>query len=92
MTKRSDYTWRLAEPDVIVILDKNLGGLSVTNDADNVVQDLVEAGNDVDKLHLVYRDSIGRYDLMITARGKFDGFAPLGTKDEDKAVALARAG
>lgn len=60
----------------LVILDRNLGNRSVTNDADNVVADLVAAGRLPSDRRLFYYDSEGQLDELLVKDGRFAGFAP----------------
>lgn len=81
---KSDYTY-IVERGFIAITDLNRGGRSVTNDAENVIQDLVAAGIDVNHYTILYRDSTGRWDQMYTTQnGEFSGFiAVAGASFED---------
>lgn len=93
MPRRAEYTWRL-EGDVLVLIDKNQGGLSVTNDAEAVIQDLVRLGYNVDALRIIYRDTEWRWDGLLTKDGKFAGFRPIRGRDglvTDEATAIAHA-
>jgi len=85
----ADFDYRLEGDDILLIIDRNQGGRSVTNDAENVIATLADRGVPVDR-HIIYRDSIGRWDEMIVARGRFEGFAPIGVKDEIEAIRLVR--
>lgn len=53
---------------------------SVTNDAENVVRDLVAQGYLPEGRRLFYFDSDGRLDEILVKDGQFVGFAP-GPKD-----------
>lgn len=77
---------------VLVIIDKNEGGMSVTNDMENVIELIVaETENDeIYNMPIVARDSDGIYDevIMKTSR-EFGGsaqFLPCRTNSEDLAV------
>jgi len=71
--KRSDYDiWEYG--DLIVIIDRDIGGMPVTNDIENVVDDLRQRFNLRDK-ELVYRDSDGLYDwITLDWRQRFGSF------------------
>lgn len=71
---RARYTARI-EDGAIVVEDRDRG-LSVTNDADNVIADLRERGFDL-SLPVIYRDTMGRWDGLTVRAGRFDGFYPL---------------
>lgn len=59
---RSNYTYRKAER-VVYINDLNMGGMSVTNDIENIIDNICIKEN-IDKLHYVwiYNDSEGVWD------------------------------
>lgn len=59
-------------------MDRDLGGRSVTNDAEAVIRDLVGFGIDVDKRQIIYRDSEGEWYVLRTQLGAFVGFMPIG--------------
>jgi hypothetical protein len=63
---KADYTHRTAVLNgakILVIKDLNLGNTSVTNDIENVVNDIaiMESINPADYL-IIYKDSEGNYD------------------------------
>ena len=63
--------------------------MSVTNDAERVVEFLKQNGDlNVPGTRVIYRDSEGRWDEMLIADGKFSGFRHVGAKDPDEAVAI----
>ena len=76
MAFRAHYQIRQIE-NLVVILDADDGGLSVTNDAERVIEDLVGLGYAVDRKVIVYRDTMGRWDQMVTERGRFLTFRAL---------------
>ena len=69
--------------NLVVILDADDGGLSVTNDAERVIEDLVGLGYAVDRMVIVYRDTMGRWDQMVTAGGRFLTFRALHNPGDD---------
>jgi hypothetical protein len=87
---RSDYDHWLDGDDVLIIVDRNLGGRAVTNDVDEIIPELAAEGLPIDQLLIVYRDSTGRWDQILTNRGQFEGFAPIGVKDEAEATRRVR--
>ena len=91
---RSSYDLTIdGEQKIVFVVDRNLPGRrSMTNDAENVVADIVAMGIDVDRYRLVYRDSCGTWDGLDTRDGKFIGFYPMGAKDwlEAAFTALSR--
>lgn len=88
MNNRSSYTIRTPEDGYLGIIDNDLGGRSVTNDAENVIADLVKAGIDLSKTRVLYRDSCGAWDGLATEGGRFVGFVPFGAPTFELALAL----
>ncbi len=78
MKARSFYSWGI-DGDFIVIIDQG-GTLSVTNDAEAVIEYLTRQGVDVDSKRVIYRDTEGQWDEMLTVDGKFRGFRILGVR------------
>jgi hypothetical protein len=89
-TPRSTYGYTIEE-NFVCIIDHDKGK-SVTNDAKNVIADLIAAGIDVASYSVIYRDTAGIWDWMCTAGGAFSGFIVLGakTKEQAKACVVAR--
>lgn len=60
----SDYTHEiLTEDKIIVIVDQDLGGLSVTNNIETVVEDIAKKhGLDLNEHRIIYADSLGLWD------------------------------
>jgi hypothetical protein len=87
---RSTYSYTIEE-DFVCIIDHDKGR-SVTNDAENVIADLIAAGIDVARYRVIYRDTAGIWDWMCTAGGAFSGFISLGaqTKEVAKVCVAAR--
>jgi hypothetical protein len=84
---RSRYTFERSERAIFII---DLGvGLSVTNDAERVIHDLVDRGIAVDRMVIVYRDTTGVWDQLLTKRGQFAGFRRLHANDRMDALRLA---
>lgn len=59
----------------LVIRDLD-GPVSVTNDAEAVVEDLVAQGHLPEGRRLFYYDTDGCYDELLHAGGRFTGFRP----------------
>ena len=58
---RADYTYTVTG-NVIAIIDLDQGGKSVTNDMEDVLNDIrIEIG-DLSGYSVIYRDSMGRWD------------------------------
>lgn len=70
---RSDWTFEVLSDGVIHIEDLNLGNMSVTNDAEGVIEALHLEINLRGK-KVQYRDSMGRIDRLIHRNGEFIGF------------------
>lgn len=61
--------------ELVVIVDLNLGNMSVTNDIDAVLQHISKRHNFNNSSVVVYRDSDGHYDRVgIQPNGKFRDF------------------
>lgn len=58
--------------DVVYLTDLDVG-MSVTNDAENVVEYLY---NRFGNKRFVYRDTMGRWDELAHTNGHFTGFLP----------------
>ena len=58
---------------------------SVTNDAPNVIEDLVERGIAVDNFVVLFREPKSRWDAILTRNGHFDRFFSLGASSESGA-------
>lgn len=86
---RADYSYT-AEAGVVCIVDHDTGR-SVTNDAHNVIQDLVDAGIDVNSMPVIYRDSQGIWDQLIVNGTRFDTFKSINEKDKAAAIVKAKA-
>ena len=68
---KSSFSITEIKDDRVVILDNNLGGRSVTNDAENVVEYLYNVyGN----RRIFYIDSEGILDELRHNKGEFVGF------------------
>ncbi len=90
---RSDFE-ATVEGDIVLVVDLDLGGKSVTNDAVLVIQDLIVRGILADYRRVIYRDSMGLWSEILHRDGAFSTFAPIAdrpVKDRDEALALTRA-
>ena len=63
---RSVYS-RAVYSNVIAIID-HADGKSVTNDAENVIADLVRQGFDLSQYRVIYKDTRGIWDQMLVDR------------------------
>lgn len=74
-----------AESMTIVIVDRD-GDLSVTNDADAVIETFQRSGIPVDDYTIVYRDTEHRWVGLRTFCGVFSGFEVIGAEDPVSAI------
>jgi hypothetical protein len=78
-TLRCDFYIAQEGANFIAIVDRNGGGMSVTNDAEAVCSSLHRQGKLPKTRFLIYRDSDGRWDQLVhDGEGKFLGFATIG--------------
>lgn len=84
---RADYNFEIIA-DIICIIDENAGGKSVTNDIENVLDDIQKSGINIEEHKIIYRDSEGFWD-GITLH-KVDpieiSFFNIGEKNIDNAI------
>ena len=75
---RSKYEWRI-DGGYIFITDLNQGGKSVTNDIENVLDDITkEMNTTMDNYIIFYQDTDYNVDGVKTKNGKFDSFILIG--------------
>lgn len=66
-----------SDRECLVIADVgHINGVSITNDAEWVVEHLFKEGLLHEGRRLFYYDSDGRKDEIVVRNGKFSGFAP----------------
>jgi hypothetical protein len=83
---RSVYT-RQVFGNIIAIIDHD-DGKSVTNDAENVIDDLARQGFDLSQYRVIYKDTRGVWDQMLVDRtGRFAGFSCINEHDLPAALA-----
>jgi hypothetical protein len=82
---RADYTYTV-EGSVIAIIDLDQGSKSVTNDIENVLDDIRAKLGDLSGYSVIYRDSMGRWDGIRLERGVVE-FYSLNETDPDRAAA-----
>ena len=83
---RSIYS-RAVYGNVIAIID-HADGKSVTNDAENVIADLVRQGFDLSQYRVIYKDTRGIWDQILVDRaGRFAGFSSINERDLPAALA-----
>jgi hypothetical protein len=83
---RSVYS-RTLYGNVIAIIDHDQGR-SVTNDAENVIADLLAQGFDLSRYLVIYKDTRGIWDQILVDRtGRFAGFSSINERDLFTALA-----
>lgn len=82
---RADYTYTVAG-SVIAIIDLDQGSKSVTNDMENVLDDIQAELGDLSGYAVIYRDSMGRWDGVRLERGVVQ-FYSLNEADPERAAA-----
>ena len=82
---RADYTYTI-EGSVIAIVDLDQGSKSVTNDMENVLDDIQAEIGDLSGYAVIYRDSLGRWDGVRLERGLVE-FYSLNESDPQRAAA-----
>lgn len=85
---RASYSYTI-EDGVVCIID-NDQGKSVTNDAENVIADLVAEGVDLTKNLVVYRDTTWTWDQLLVDGNQFSGFKSINATDKESAKAKVR--
>jgi hypothetical protein len=79
----SSYTLIYETNDALFIKDDDLGGPSLTNDAEQVTRKLLkERGNK----RIVYRDSMGNWDELVHDGNEFIYFSPIKENDPINSV------
>lgn len=86
MSKRARYEIVAADREHIALIDLD-DGMSVTNDAENVVFDLALKGLLSRSKVILYRDTEGRWDQLLFNRyGHFTGFRAIGAPTREAAL------
>jgi hypothetical protein len=73
MNRRADYELVRVTLDMVWIRDRDLGNISVTNDAEGVVR---RVWHDYPGRRIIYQASDGAWDELVHEGGRFTGFAP----------------
>ena len=85
--KRRSVYRRAVYGNVIAVIDHD-EGKSVTNDAENVIDDLAGQGFDLSKYRVIYKDTRGIWDeLLVDRTGQFAGFSSINEGDLPAALA-----
>jgi hypothetical protein len=85
---RAKYSYTI-EDGIVCIVDHGMG-LSVTNDAEQVINDLDNAGVPLDTMRVIYRDGEGIWDEMLVQDGCFADFRSIGERNKEAAKAKLR--
>lgn len=92
--KKSNFTYTI-DGRVLFIEDSNMGGMSVTNDVENVIEEmntlLSAMGTSVKDFDVIYRDSDGMIDGIKTKDGKFHDFYFIGDRNYNAAKLKIKA-
>ena len=81
---RADYTYTVAG-SVIAIVDLDQGSKSVTNDMENVLDDIRADIGDLAGYAVIYQDSMGRWD-GVRLTGRSVEFYALNEPDQQRAA------
>ena len=74
--------------NTVVITDLDNGGVSVTDDIINVIDDIHATHTDLTEKKVIYRDSDKVFDgIAVNTKGQFDYFYPIRETDLKKALA-----
>ncbi|MGO3701168.1 MULTISPECIES: hypothetical protein [Halomonadaceae] len=85
----ADYSI-VAQTDMFVLIaDDDVGSVSVTNDAESVVQRVNAEVGSLGSRHLYYVDSSGEIDELVHVGGDFKGFKPCSDKQRERLAQLA---
>jgi hypothetical protein len=83
---RSVYS-RAVYGNVIAIIAHD-EGKSLTNDAENVIEDLAAQGFDLSQYRVIYKDTRGIWDqILVDCTGHFAGFSSMNERDLPAALA-----
>jgi len=79
--RKSDYTYRI-DGNILFIEDENRGNMSVTNNIENVLDEIAkELNTSMQNYRVVYRDSDGNIDGVSIKDGQFLNFYYIGETD-----------
>lgn len=86
--KRTRSAWHHQEiGNVIAIYDDFSGSeMSVTNDAEQVIEALVSMGVSLNGKRVIYRDTDGQWDELRIRDNEFAGFAPISEQSLEGAL------
>ncbi len=73
-----------------VVIHDDGQGLSVTNNAENVVREIAQSSIKLEARRLFYRDTDGQYDELLHNNGRFGGFKPGTIVERDIMLSIIR--
>jgi hypothetical protein len=76
------------EPGFICLVDLDQG-MTITNAAEAVIQNLILAEFDLVNNRVIYQDSLGNWDELVVRNNRFAGFAPLQATSKAQAISHA---
>jgi len=88
MKRRADFIYEIMD-GVICIIDQNLGNVSVTNDAENVLANIEMLEGSLEGMPVVYRDSEKVWDQIIGWPDEI-GFKSLNARSMVEAMAKVK--
>jgi|LauGreDrversion4_2_1035121.scaffolds.fasta_scaffold35400_3 hypothetical protein len=87
---KSAYTYETIDNFIIIIYDLDQGGMSVTNDLENIITKLKNELQNINDYILIYRDSNGTFDgIALNKKSEFSHFYGLGKSDKSQAITAA---
>jgi hypothetical protein len=81
---KTDFTYELRGAFVLVV--ERGGAVSVTNDAEGVIRELVADGLDLAGRAVIYRDDCGLWDALLTQGNRFARFRILNARTPEEAM------
>jgi hypothetical protein len=84
---RAGFTYELRGTTVVIFEHEDEAAqLSVANDAEAVIAELIEDGLDLEGRRVIYRDSLGMWDEIKVRDQRFDGFTILNARTLSEAM------
>ncbi|MEN7549058.1 DUF6011 domain-containing protein [Rapidithrix thailandica] len=81
----ASYTYRVLPPNILLIIDQDQGGMSVTNDMDNVLLEIAEnEALELENYRIAYCDSEGCWDGVKVDNGL--RFYPIGVESSEEVL------
>jgi hypothetical protein len=84
---RARYSIAIQDASIVTLVGSG-EGKSITNDAENVIEDLCRLGffELCPRFRVIYLDTSGVWDELLVHDGKFAGFQPIGLCDRAEAI------